>query len=79
MDAPRINNLLVVIHIDNDFLQALYSLAFQKQSVNEYLTVIFSGVGSKLKWGGGEGARRIRNLVAKKVPPPPEVPTPLTF
>lgn len=78
MDAPRINNLLVVIHIDNDFLQALYSLAFQKQSVNEYLTVIFSGVGSKLKWG--EGARLIRNLVAKKVPPPsPEVPTPLTF
>lgn len=69
MDAPRINNLLVVIHIDNDFLQALYSLAFQKQSVNEYLTVIFSGVGSKLK--GGEGARLIRNLVAKKVPPPP--------
>lgn len=57
MDAPRINNLLVhvVIHIDNDFLQALYSLAFQKQSVNEYLTVIFSGVGSKLKWGVGGG------------------------
>lgn len=78
MDAPRINNLLVVIHIDNDFLQALYSLAFQKQSVNEYLTVIFSGVGSKLKWGRGLDLSEI--LLPKKCPPPPpEVPTPLTF
>lgn len=78
MDAPRINKLLVVIHIDNDFLQALYSLAFQKQSVNEYLTVIFSGVGSKLKWGRGLDLSEIL-LPKKSPPPPPEVPTPLTF